>query len=217
MASGTEQIGAAVRSVSEDVQRVADVAIQLQRRATEVREHSEAVRSESDNLLEGLGQFQLAIHQQIRQQVETLASEPALLRGVTEAERLMAQRIQQDPRFELMYLVAADGTQASENVLAADLADTAKGSVRGKNWSTRPWFREVKEQQKPFISDVYRSSATDAFCFTLSAPVFDENGTLRYVLGADVRLSALLGQTAAPSVQATETPMPTRQAAPAWA
>jgi len=66
--------------------------------------------------------------------------------------------------------------------------------VRGRNWASRPWFREVRDSGKSFISPVYRSSATDAFCFTLSAPVFDQDGQLRYVLGADIRLSALLGQ-----------------------
>lgn len=195
MASGTEQIGAAVRSVSQDVQKVADVASELKRGATAVREHSDAVRGESDRLLEGLGDFQLDIHQQIRQRVVALAAEPAMAGGLGEAERAMQRCIAQDSRLELLYLVGADGIQVSENVLAADLAP-AKDSVRGKNWSSRPWFRAAKEQLLPHISPVYRSSATDAFCFTLSAPVFDHDGRLRYVLGADVRLSALLGASA---------------------
>lgn len=192
MASGTEQIGAAVRSVSQDVQKVADVAGELKQGATAVREHSDAVRSESDRLLEGLGDFQLEIHQQIRQRVVGLAAEPSLTGGIGEAERAMQRCIAQDPRLELLYLVGADGIQVSENILAADLIP-AKESVRGRNWSTRAWFRAAKEQRAAQISPVYRSAATDAFCFTLSTPVFDRDGQLRYVLGADVRLSALLG------------------------
>jgi len=150
------------------------------------------VRSESDRVLEGLGDFQLEIHQQIRQRVVALAAEPSLTGGIGEAERAMQRCIAQDPRLELLYLVGADGIQVSENILAADLIP-AKESVRGRNWSTRAWFRAAKEQRAAQISPVYRSAATDAFCFTLSTPVFDRDGQLRYVLGADVRLSALLG------------------------
>ncbi|WP_339842854.1 methyl-accepting chemotaxis protein [uncultured Halopseudomonas sp.] len=200
MASGTEQIGAAVRSVSRDVQNVADVASELQRGATEVREHSDAVRNESDRLLEGLGDFQLGIHQQILESVTALAAEPSMGASIREAERAMQQCIARDNRLELLYLVGADGIQVSENVLAADLLP-AKDSVRGKNWSTRPWFRAAKEKLVAHISPVYRSSATDAFCFTLSTPVFDKEGRLRYVLGADVRLSALLSDNSTGGLQ----------------
>ncbi|SDS12149.1 Cache domain-containing protein [Halopseudomonas xinjiangensis] len=194
MASGTEQIGAAVRSVSEDVQSISGVAHQLLRKAAQVSQHSEAVRSEGDHLLDGLGRFQLGVHQQVRERIERFATEPALLDGTAQAERAMQEYIARDHRFELMYLVGADGTQVSENIFAKDLADTGKGSVRGRNWVGRPWFKAVRDDLKPYISPVYRSSATDAFCFTLSAPVFDRQGQLRYVLGADVRLSALLNQ-----------------------
>lgn len=198
MASGTEQIGAAVRSVSTDVQRVADVASLLKGSAKQVREHSEAVRQESDRLLEGLGEFQLGVHRQICERVVSLAREPALCSGVMDAERLMHSCLTQDSRFELMYLVGADGLQVSENIPAADLEPGSGKSMKGSNWSSRSWFRNVKDSLTPHISAVYRSSATDAFCFTLSAPVFSADGQLRYVIGADVRLSALLnqGQTA---------------------
>ncbi|SDT97673.1 Methyl-accepting chemotaxis protein [Halopseudomonas salegens] len=197
MASGTEQIGAAVRSLSQDVQGVADIAGSLTQRATQISEHSEAVRAEGDHLLDGLGGFQLDIHQQISSQVSRLAADQRLLQGVASAESCLRQAVDQDGRFELMYLVGADGIQVSENVLARDLASGNAASVRGRNWSDRSWFREVRNSQAIHISPVYRSSATDAFCFTLSAPVFADNGELRYVLGTDVRLSALLSQPTA--------------------
>ena len=194
MASGTEQIGAAIRSVSQDVHSVSGVAQQLLRKASQVSQHSEAVRNEGDHLLEGLGRFQLGVHQQIRERIERFTAEPELSAGSAQAERAMRRYMAQDHRFELMYLVGADGIQVSENVFAQDLLEHGKQSVRGSNWASRPWFRAARDTRQPYISPVYRSSATDAFCFTLSAPVFDAEGQLRYVLGADVRLSALLGQ-----------------------
>ncbi|PAU88905.1 chemotaxis protein [Pseudomonas sp. WN033] len=198
MASGTEQIGAAVRSVSQDVQSIADVAGQLLGKATQVKRHSAAVREEGDHLLEGLGGFQLDLHQQVCQRITELASEQVFCGPPAQAEQRLRSFIASDPRFELLYLVGADGIQVSENIPADDLKASTKGSMRGKNWSDRPWFRAVKDNLQPHISPVYRSSATDAYCFTLSAPVFDQNGQLRHVLGADVRLNSLLERIGSP-------------------
>ena len=104
----------------------------------------------------------------------------------------MRHALDKDRRFELLYLVGADGKQVSENIAASDIKQAQSGSRRGANWSQRPWFREVADKRSSYISPVYRSAATDAFCFTVSAPVFGKNGELLRVLGADVRLSALL-------------------------
>ncbi|UJJ31336.1 methyl-accepting chemotaxis protein [Halopseudomonas maritima] len=214
IASGAEQIGAAVRSVSQDVQSVAGVASSMMQKASSVRDHSEAVRSEGDRLLEGLGGFQLGVHQLIRQRVTEMAASTELARGGAGAEQAMQRWIEQDGRFELMYLVGADGVQVSENILSADLQDGNRSSARGKNWSNRPWFSNVRDTLSPFISDVYRSAATDGFCFTLSAPVLDERGQLRYVLGADIRLSALLQEGHA---QRSYASVNTPRTQPAWA
>lgn len=193
MASGTEQIGAAVRSLSTDVHSVAGVAGKVLQGASRVSQHSQAVRQESDLLLEGLGHFQLAVHQQIRQRVEDFTQERALTDSAIDAESRMRQFLLGDPRIELMYLVGADGVQVSENIFASDLADQQRDSARGRNWASRPWFRQASSTRTCHTTPVYRSTATDAFCFTLAAPVFDSQGELRYVLGVDVRLSALLG------------------------
>ncbi|WP_442964780.1 PDC sensor domain-containing protein [Pseudomonas sp. GOM7] len=50
----------------------------------------------------------------------------------------------------------------------------------------------MAEQKASHITQVYRSSATDDFCFTVSVPILDGQGRLLRVLGADVRLSALV-------------------------
>lgn len=195
MASGTEQIGAAVRSLSEDVQNVAGAAGQVLQGASQVSQHSLSVREESDRLLDGLGHFQLAVHQQIRERVEALAQEPALQGMPSQAEQHLSQFLHRDARIELIYLVDAHGIQVSENLFAADLADQARESAKGRNWGARPWFQKARDSGACHITPVYRSAATDGFCFTLSAPVLDERGQLRYVIGVDVRLSALLDQT----------------------
>ncbi len=157
--------------------------------------HSQAVRSSGDRLLEGLGGFRMRMHKDVQARVEAMAMamEAALHGDVGRAESFPCETLQRDPRFELLYLVGSDGMQLSENVFAEGLGGGDKGaSCKGRNWAQRPWFRAVAQQLASHITPVYRSSATDAFCFTVSEPVFTANGQLQRVLGADVRLSALV-------------------------
>jgi methyl-accepting chemotaxis protein len=192
IAAGTEQIGTAVRTVNQDVQRVAHVAGELLGKAAQVRRHGEAVRGDSDRLLDGLGGFRIDLHSDAQRIVEQLAAQAELSGAVDRAERTMQRTLTLDKRFELLYLVGADGRQVSENIVADDIAQARDGTRRGSDWSQRPWFRAVAERLRSYVSPVYRSAATDAFCFTVSAPVFAPDGRLLRVLGADVRLSALV-------------------------
>lgn len=192
IAASTEQIGAAVQSVNNDVQRIAAVAGELLGNAAQVRRHGEAVRADGDKLLEALGGFRIDLHREALAAVEQLAARAELGGSVAVAEALLEQTLTRDPRFELLYLVGADGRQISENIAASDVVQSRKGSARGADWSRRPWFRSVADSLCGYISPVYRSSATDAFCFTVSVPILDASGRLQRVLGADVRLSALL-------------------------
>ena len=83
IASGTEQIGQAVRSINGDVQNIAQVAAELLGKAGQVLRHSQAVREDGDRLLQGLGDFRLEMHRDIQRSIERLACEPALLGEVT--------------------------------------------------------------------------------------------------------------------------------------
>lgn len=192
IAAGTEQIGQAVRSINHDVQNVAQVAGELLGKAGQVLHHSKAVRDDGDRLLAGLGEFRLELHRAVCASVEQLAMQPALMGDVATAERLLRDTLERDARFELFYLVDKHGVQISENIFASDVVHREDTSVRGSDWSQRPWFRAASERLQAHITQVYRSSATDDFCFTVSVPILDDRGQLLRVLGADVRLSALV-------------------------
>ncbi|MBE8715604.1 methyl-accepting chemotaxis protein [Cellvibrio polysaccharolyticus] len=192
MATGMSQIGTAVKTVNSDVHTIAQVADGLIDKAGQVHQQSQRVRSEGDRLLEGLGSFQLEVHRDVHAAVVQLTHRLAGDASLAGAEQVMRQTLQRDHRFELLYLVGRDGVQVSENIPAADIQLVDQQSARGRNWSSREWFSGVIRSGEPVMTPVYRSSATDAFCFTLSAPVRDVNGQLLYVLGADVRLSALM-------------------------
>jgi len=191
--SSTEQMSQAMQAVNRDVHTVSSVAADMKTKAARVNELGHAIHVQSDSLLEGLGGFRLQIHRLAGEVIAELAAAPELVshdRGSMESR--LATALNQHQQFELMYLVGADGIQVSENIFAADLSATAdRASARGKDWRSREWFKRVVDTGKTYISDVYRSSATDEFCFTVSVPVF-QNGKLVRVLGADARLSALL-------------------------
>jgi methyl-accepting chemotaxis protein len=192
IATGTEQIGQAVRSINGDVQQIAQVAGDLLGKAGQVLRHSQAVREDGDRLLQGLGDFRLELHRAVQASVEQLAGHGQLGGDIGAAERLLADTLRRDPRFELFYLVDGNGVQLSENIFASDVPHQDTASCRGRNWSQRPWFRAVAENLRSHITPVYRSSATDEFCFTVSVPILGPDGRLQRVLGADVRLSVLV-------------------------
>jgi methyl-accepting chemotaxis protein len=190
IAAGTEHIGIAVHAINRDVQNIAGVAADLLSKAGQVLTHSDAVRKSGDRLLDGLGGFRLQIHKDVQASVERLAMDAAMHGDIISAERFMRDTLRHDARFELFYLVDRTGAQVSENISAEQHVQSK--SYKGSNWSQRPWFRAVAERLSSHITPVYRSSATDAFCFTVSVPIFTANGQLQRVLAADVRLSAMI-------------------------
>lgn len=193
IAASTEQMGLAMSMVNRDVHTVSTVATDMQRKAAEVGERGHAVHRDSDHLLESLGSFRLDVHNQACHDIVALARDRALLDGqLPVAENILQQALARQPHFELMYLVGADGRQVSENIFAADVAGQQSGSAKGRDWSGRPWFSAVMRSGEPYVTDVYRSAATDDFCFTVSVPIVDKQGKIVRVLGADARLSALL-------------------------
>ena len=192
IATGTAQIGQAVRSINGDVQQIATVASDLLGKAGQVLRHSQAVREDGDRLLQGLGDFRLELHRSVQRSVEQLAADARLRGDIAAAERLLSETLRRDARFELFYLVDANGVQLSENIFASDVPHQEGPSCRGRNWGQRPWFRSVADDLRSHITPVYRSSATDDFCFTVSAPILGADGRLLRVLGADVRLSVLV-------------------------
>lgn len=192
IAEGTREIGTAMRSINGDAQTVAQVAGDLLDMAATVKGHGNSMRGDGDRLIEALGAFKVEAHREALAAIEKLAAAPVLTSGMAEAETVLRRAIEGDPRLELLYLVGADGRQLSENVAAADVRQVNQASQRGRDWSGRPWFRAVLNTQRSYISPVYRSTATDSYCFTVSVPIWGREGTLQRVLGADLRLSAFL-------------------------
>lgn len=193
VASSTEQIGAAMRSVNADVHTVSQVAEELLGNARRVKDMGGEVHAGSDRLLEGVGEFKLCLHAQARAEVEALAVDAKITKGTrAELESALRASLVRNTKLELLYVVDAQGKQLCENIFSEDVPRKDQSSAYGRDWATREWFKRARDRRESWVTPVYRSSATDAFCFTVSVPLFDQQGRLLRVLGADVRLSALL-------------------------
>lgn len=195
VATATAQIGSAVANVSEDIQGIAEVSHQLLETGEQLRGGSLAMREDGDRLLEALGGFRLRLHQQARQAVSTLAAE--LMDGaelsVPRAEQVLEKALtNQDGRYELLYLTDPTGLQISRNIHPDWVEVRYQGTGEGRDWSGRDWYRAAHDTGQPYTTSVYRSAATDEYCLTISAPVRSPEGQLVAVLGADIRLRALL-------------------------
>ena len=106
-------------------------------------------------------------------------------------DQSLQQHLRSLPYLELMYVTDANGMQISSNVARQGQDIWCDPTTKGKNWSHRDWFRKVRETGSSYISDIYKSEATNSFCLTLTVPIF-RNGSLVGVLGADINFEDLL-------------------------
>ncbi|MFH1035658.1 MAG: methyl-accepting chemotaxis protein [Pseudomonadota bacterium] len=181
-----------VDQVNLDIQSVAKTASEHSQSAEQLSRLGEQVRDLSDRLLTGLGSFRLPAHAQARQVVEAVSGHPELLSlDRRRMEAFLRQVAGRYPFLELLYATNAQGRQITDNIAQGAFQATYGGGF-GQNWSRRPWFQGAVNSGGACISDLYRSVASDNFCFTISVPLKDAAGRLLGVLGADVHFGDLL-------------------------
>jgi hypothetical protein len=153
----------------------------------------QVVRAQCERLLTGLGAFRLPAHAKARQVVEAAAASPELASLRRERmETLLRQVAERHPFLELLYVTDAQGRQITDNIARRGFRAAYGQSGFGQDWSARPWFRGAVEGRATYISEIYRSVASDSFCFTISTPLGGSDGRIAGVLGADVSFDNLL-------------------------
>jgi hypothetical protein len=179
-----------LRKLGGEMHEMVQIASNTASAAHSVDRTSENIRKLCEDLLLGVGTFRMPAHDRavsIFRQILGMSEFSSNQRSTYESAMRLA--LSDSGIFELLYFTNAKGVQISSNLWADGRED---GSVHGKDWSTRPWFKSVVESGEVSVSDIYRSSATDSFCFTLSGPVFDARGNFAGVLAADVNFADLL-------------------------
>ena len=189
-AEAVRRKGMSIRRLGTEVNEMAAIAADTAGAARSVDETSGRIRKLCEDLLLNVGRFRLPAHERASAVFRRLIGMSELASGNRSASEGVLRRAVTESRiFELLYLTDAHGRQISSNIWADGRVDTTK---YGTDWSTRPWLRSVLESGEICVSDMYRSSASDSFCFTLSGPVFNARGELAGVLGADVNFAEIL-------------------------
>ncbi len=102
-------------------------------------------------------------------------------------EGLMKKALDGHSFLELLYATDERGVQVTENIAPRDFRAKSSQSAKGKNWSGRPWFKNVAQTKDVSISPIYVSEASGEYCLTISAPLFlDER--FAGVIAADIKV-----------------------------
>jgi methyl-accepting chemotaxis protein len=186
----SQDIVQAVGAVQASLASLHDGSSSQTGEAESLAELARQVSGTSENQLAAVGRLRFAAHEQARRAVEELVRDAevrSMERSRVEAalRRAMGQGL-----FELLYVTDAKGRQIVDNI--GSVVTTYKDTGLGKDWSGRPWFLQPADKRETYISDFYRSAATDAYCLTVSAPLLDPAGHPIGVLGADLDLGRLV-------------------------
>ncbi|MHB8069213.1 MAG: methyl-accepting chemotaxis protein [Desulfobaccales bacterium] len=187
------QVQRVIHEVTADLQAVGEIAENQLHNASHLTHLGEQIRRHCEDLLLGVGVFRLPGHQKAKEIIEYISRDAELASMSRPRQEAFLRRVLRNyPFFELSYVTNADGVQITDNI-SINGFQTAYGSTGfGKNWSQRPWFTEAINRRNTYISDIYRSVASDSYCFTVSTPLWDTGGKLRGVLGADINFTDIL-------------------------
>jgi methyl-accepting chemotaxis protein len=175
------------RQVAESIRDIAVMASELKEMSLAVSRRTEDFEAGSGKMLELVGSFRIELHRQAQRFVEELCKNPevaSLDQG--RMEHYLSGRIKETPWVELLYLTDGKGRQLTGNIGTKEIDH----SVRGKDWSKRPWFAEPANTGRPYISGLYRSVATNEFCFTASIPLYKDK-LVSGVIAADINFRSL--------------------------
>lgn len=188
------QAAVTVQAVNTQVQVMAGTAEKQRDGAKSLRTLGDAANRLTEELLVAVGTFRLTVHRRASHDLRGLLPQLApVFHDVGRLEKTLSSWLGEHAEFELLYVTDTTGRQLSGNLGWKENRVTADVSARGKNWRDRPWFEEaLRRPDEVVISDIYRSTATGDYCFTVSALARDTGGLPLGVLGADVNFQKLL-------------------------
>lgn len=185
---------AATGEVTNSIEQMAQISGEMEGMARQVQQEVKSLHTVTDELLLLLDRFRLQAHEKARCVVAEVAGLPELIsmdRG--RQEDLLRRTVSRHSFLELLYVTDLQGRQTTSNIFADDGIATSYGSDGfNMDWSQRPWFIGTMKAGSCFISDLYRSAATDRFCFTVAYPIRDDQQQIKGVLGADINVIGLL-------------------------
>ncbi|HET7776288.1 MAG TPA: diguanylate cyclase, partial [Azospira sp.] len=98
------------------------------------------------------------------------------------------------PFFEMIFELDGAGVQRFPNWINPDMYGRIKAGGVGVDRAEQPYFRQVAASGRPYVSEIYLSSATEDFCITLAVPLGGP-GTVDGVLVADINIGSMASLT----------------------
>jgi methyl-accepting chemotaxis protein len=188
IASASDEQVAASERIQAAIDRIRDLSGSTTDGMVRSAATIEALGGEIEELIKLNGVFKLIGQGTAQDAVETLAVAPEMTGLARDAmERLMRRALAENAFLELLYATDARGVQITENIAPTGFAAKQAASVRGKDWSSRPWFAGVMQNQDTSISPIYVSEASGEYCLTISTPIRDGDHIVG-VLGADIKV-----------------------------
>lgn len=184
-----------VAAVNHEVRGMADSASTQLSNAASLHSLGDQVNGLTESLLLAVGKFRFEAHARAQAAVEPLM--PVLVDAIgrrTQLEAAMERWLRSQPCFELAYVTDANGRQLTDNLCSRDGHVTHDRAGYGRDWSERPWYLQARARHGVCSTDVYRSSATGDFCFTIAVTLRDARGEPVGVFGSDVNFHRLVGR-----------------------
>lgn len=181
----------AVASFADDVAQIAAIGKEGQNDSSKLAELADKVKTLTEQQLLATGIFILPQYRKAEAAIIAIANTPEIQSPGNSIDQSLQQHLRSLPYLELMYMTDANGIQISSNVSRQGQTISFDTATKGKNWSHRDWFRKVQETGSSYISEIYKSEATNSFCLTLTVPII-RHGSLVGVLGADINFEDLL-------------------------
>ncbi len=194
------KINTATDNQNKDVKAVADEIISIETALKSQSAESktlfkivESINGFCDQIIVDTGIFHLSNHKKAQTLAERLASLPEIhSNDRNRQEEIMAKAVKENHFIELIYLTNAGGTQVTDNIYSEKACKESNPKGINENWGYKEWFSIPKSTKQPYISKVYRSSATGNFCFTVSVPIYNKDMDFTGILGIDVNVADLL-------------------------
>ncbi|MDI1309330.1 MAG: EAL domain-containing protein [Methylotenera sp.] len=95
------------------------------------------------------------------------------------------------PFFEVIFELNANGIQRYPNWINPNMYGKIKAGGGGVDRSPQAYYYAAYETLKPYISNIYLSTATEDFCLTVSLPILNQMGGLESILVADISIAAM--------------------------
>jgi len=102
-------------------------------------------------------------------------------------ELLMQHFVDEHPSIQFAYVVDMNGRKTTKNI--TNIADRAKYENYGvgTDQSDREWFINPLRKGKVYVSDFFISKMTGILCFTVSAPIVNDQDEMMGIFGVDIQ------------------------------